>query len=260
VLQYAAAAFSYFKHGQNAQGTLVPKELPVKRNIILTGILALALVFGLTFTACGGKKDGGSSGGSSGADAKAAAAALKNAAPATDFNYELSEDGKGVVITGYTGKGGALVIPAVIEGLPVVRIDNNVFRGIVIREPGPGANLTSVVFPAGLTEIGGSAFDQCENLTTVVISASVKTLGNDVFNDCKNLTSVTFLGSGITLGIDCFQKCINLSELKFPDGEQAFILPPADSWGYISGINAFRDCTKLPLATRAKLKEWGFNI
>jgi hypothetical protein len=37
---------------------------------------------------------------------------------AGDFSVRLSEDGEGVIITGYTGKAARVIIPAIIEDLP----------------------------------------------------------------------------------------------------------------------------------------------
>jgi hypothetical protein len=214
----------------------------MKGRKILFGIAALvcaAMVVLAGLAACS-KKDsgaaasgessgGGSSGGSS---AKAAASALKGAAPASDFTYDLSEDGKGVVINKYTGNGGKLVIPAEIEGLPVVELGMLAFFGEYNSKYGPGYNITSVVIPA-----------------------SVKKIGDGCFNKIEKLTSVTFLGSDVTIGGRVFHDCINLSELNLPEGEN--ILKPTE--GDWSSKLAFEGCKKLPLAMRAKLKSWGFD-
>jgi hypothetical protein len=68
----------------------------------------------------------------------------------TDFNVELTPDGEGVIITGYTGTAMAVKIPATIQGMPV-------------REIGRGGSLgmrkvTSVVIPEGVIVIRKDAF------------------------------------------------------------------------------------------------------
>jgi hypothetical protein len=162
--------------------------------------------------------------------------------PASDFNYRLTDNEEksggfdGIVITGYTGKGGALVIPEKIEGFPVVIIWNAVFLGERGEYFGPGYNITSVIIPASVKWIGSSAFYQI-----------------------KKLTSVTLLGSSVTIGPGCFLNCINLSELKVPANGK--LVPYSrDSEDPITGMvmGSFKGCTKLPLAMRGKLKEWGF--
>ncbi|MDR2160350.1 MAG: leucine-rich repeat domain-containing protein [Treponema sp.] len=211
---------------------------------ILAGTAALALV--LMLAGCGGKKDGG--GGSAGAGGEAASAvdeaasvideaasAIAAAAPASDFTYDLNEDGKSIVINKYTGDGGALVIPAEIEGYPVTRLAEAAFYSEVSGYPqydpvGPGYFLTSVVIPA-----------------------SVKVIGDYCFSEIENLTSVTILGTDVELQLGAFVACENLSELIVPEGGK--VLKPGKY-----GEEAFYGCKKLPLAVRAKLKEWGFEI
>ena len=191
---------------------------------------ALVLIAAMAFTACS-KKEGGSGGSSDGGSASAVKG-LKET-PASDFNYKATDDGKGVVITKYSGNGGAVVIPAQIEGLPVVEIDAASFRG-EYRGPDVGYDITSVVIPA-----------------------SVKLISFNAFNKCEKLTSVTIMGTGVVLDGFAFGKCINLTEFKFPDNEKALI--PFDDEGHIRGTTAFEGCTKLPLAVRGKLKDMGFD-
>jgi hypothetical protein len=175
---------------------------------------------------------GGSSGGSSGggADAAKTASAPKGggkAAPASDFTYDASADGKGVVIKKYTGKGGKVVIPGEIEGLPVVELGHNSFEGENYDDP--GADLTAVVIPA-----------------------SVNLIGEAAFNECEKLASVTIQGSGVVIGRAAFASSTELAELVFPDGEKTLVIGEY-------GNDAFWDCKKLPLAMRAKLKDIGFT-
>jgi hypothetical protein len=193
------------------------------------GALALMLAFAAVLAACGGKKDGGGGEGG-GSDAAKAAKPAKGggkAAPASDFSYDASEDGKGVVIKRYTGKGGKVVIPGEIEGLPVVELGSFSFRGRNYDDP--GADLTSVVIPA-----------------------SVKLIGNEAFGYCEKLTSVTIQGSGVILEMGVFRACTELAELNIPDGDKALV--PAEY-----GSDAFSGCKKLPLAMRGKLNAMGFT-
>ena len=156
---------------------------------------------------------------------------IGRAAPASDFTYDLTGDGKGVKIVGYTGRGGAVVIPAKIEGYPVVEIKI-----------------------------------ESKRITSVVIPSSVKLIGMSSFSDNNNLTSVTIQGTGVVLEPWAFGSCINLTELKIPNGDN--VLLPASPLDYIEvlagAINAFAktpfsNCKKLPLAMRARLKAMGFD-
>jgi hypothetical protein len=211
-----------------------------KTRFYVFGVLALALTFGLVLAACGGKKDSGGRNGDAGSSGGGQASVSESGGkqtlvetPASDFTYDLSGDGKGVVIKKYTGEGGALVIPAEIEGFPVVELADESFSG---EDYGPGVYLTSVVIPSG-----------------------VKKIGDEAFRKCENLVSVTFQGSGAALGFLTFGECTELTDLKFPDDEKALIPSLNDLTGTEWGNTAFEVCKKLPLAMRAKLKAMGFN-
>src|SRR5688572_15449162 len=87
------------------------------------------------------------------------------------FNY--TTDNGAITITGYTGPGGALAIPATINGLPVTTIGNYAFQNRI--------NVTSVTIPNSVTSIGDSAFDYCTSLTSVTIPDSVTHIGDGAF-------------------------------------------------------------------------------
>ncbi len=100
----------------------------------------------------------------------------------TEGDYGFSSNGSTATITGYTGAGGAITLPATLGGVPVTAIGASAFSG--------KSGLTSVAFPAGLKTIGGSAFDSCSGLTTVTLPASVTTLSSGSFRACRNLTAI----------------------------------------------------------------------
>ena len=162
------------------------------------------------------------------------------AAPASDFTYDLTSDGKGVVIREYTGNGGALVIPAEIEGYPVMELNARAIYGEDSRSYGPGYNITSVVIPA-----------------------SVKKIGTGCFVRIENLKSVTIHGIGVEVHDAAFKDCLNLETLNIPNGDNTLI-PGAPSIyirgrGYDGGDDAFQGCKKLPLAMRSRLVGMGFT-
>ena len=133
-----------------------------------------------------------------------------------------------ITITGYSGAGGAIAIPSVINSLPVGCIAGNAFFNC--------ASLTGITFPNTLTNLGDLAFADCTALTGVVLPNLV--LGNDVFSNCVALTNVVFavsvtnisgaeffgcaaLASVIvptnvaTIGDSAFQNCYNLDAVYF---------------------------------------------
>jgi hypothetical protein len=78
-----------------------------------------------------------------------------------------------ITITGYSGFGGDVTIPGMINGLPV-------------------------------TSLGAESFFNRSNLTSVTIPDSVTNIGDDVFAKCSNLNGVIFLGDPPGIGLDVF--------------------------------------------------------
>ena len=76
--------------------------------------------------------------------------ALPAVVPA-QFLYEINSGA--IIITKYTGSGGAVAIPSTMTGLPVMRIGSHAFSA--------SYNLTSVTIPDSVTDIGWEAFSSC---------------------------------------------------------------------------------------------------
>lgn len=55
--------------------------------------------------------------------------------------------------------------------------------------------LTEVVIPEGVTEIGMWAFSDCTALTGITLPSSVTDIGEDAFYDCDSLTATVAEGS-----------------------------------------------------------------
>ena len=87
-----------------------------------------------------------------------------------------------VSITGYTDIEGRLVIPPLINGLPVTSIGEGAFSGCT--------QLTSVTIPESVTSIGERAFSGCSGLNIITIPKSVISIGNNGFSGCSGLRSI----------------------------------------------------------------------
>jgi len=169
-----------------------------------------------------------------------------NAATFGDFQYQLIDSGNAVKITGYTGAGGSISIPASIDGKPVTTLGAYSFAN---------DDVTVVVIPDNVTVIGDHAFDTCTDLVTVTIGNGVISIGNYSFSDCDILSTVNMGTNVVSIGMGAFQYnyalvSINLSSVV-TIGDYAFL--SCDSLtnvvlgeGLTSiGHGAFYDCVLL---------------
>lgn len=78
--------------------------------------------------------------------------------------------------------------------------------------------LTEVVVPATIAEIGEDAFRSALNLQTVRISEGVTSIGESAFLGCNNLTYVFLPDSLRTIGPFAFASCTALTSLFVPEG------------------------------------------
>ena len=183
---------------------------------------ALVLIAAMAFTACS-KKEGGSGG---------SAGAVKGLTetPASDFSFDLTSDGQGIVIKGYTGNGGVVRIPATIEDIPVKEIGMFALRGVFRGDINPANAITEVILPASVTIIDQFAFENMENLTKVTFSDGLQEIRFRAFRDCSELNNLVFPDS--------------ISSIKFGSDDVSLV---------------FEGCKKLPIATRQKLQELGYK-
>jgi hypothetical protein len=128
------------------------------------------------------------------------------------FNYTI--DNRAIIITKYTGFGGAVTIPSTITGLPVTRIGDTAFSDCT--------NLTSVTIPNSVTGIGNDAFDGCTSLASVTIPNSVTNIWSYTFASCSNLKGVYFQGNAPNSGPSVFEGDNNVT---------VYYLPGTTGWG-----------------------------
>ena len=98
-----------------------------------------------------------------------------------DLTYEIA-DGEVTITDCDEAARGELVIPAEIQGLPVISIGFRAFFG-------PNS-LTSITIPDGVTYIGYGAFSNCIGLSSITIPDSVTSIGDSAFWNCTGLTSI----------------------------------------------------------------------
>ena len=149
-----------------------------------------------------------------------------------DWTYSVS--GSEATITGYSGDGGAVEIPAAVNGISVVEVGsgdliNNIFGN-------GNTTVTSVTIPDSVTSIRDFAFGYCTNLTSITIPDSVTSIGDIAFANCTNLISVTIGNSVTSIGKAAFS-FTSLTSVTIPDSVTSI------------GEDAFYACTNLTSAT-----------
>ena len=113
-----------------------------------------------------------------------------------DFTYTVSEDGNGIVITGYTGSQTNLVIPSVIDEKPVISIGKKAFENQY--------NITSIEFPETLLTIDDYAFRGCSKINNLQFPDSLVSIGVESFFNCAGLMSISLSENTYNIGYQAF--------------------------------------------------------
>ena len=94
------------------------------------------------------------------------------------------------------------------------------------------ATLAKVTLPDSLRRIGARAFAETA-LSEVKLPVGVTEIGESAFRECQNLKTVTMARGGPEIGASAFQGCIRLERFQLPEGTMAI------------GGSAFEGCTGL---------------
>ena len=134
---------------------------------------------------------------------------------------EVSSDCTYAEVAGYSGVFTRVNIPSTYSNLPVKSICAEVFKN--------KHNISKVIIPDSVTNIGNSAFYDCESLTSVTFgdNSKLESIGDWAFSRCDSLTSVTIPDSVTNIGEWAFMGCVRLPALEIPRsvtsiGEGAF--------------------------------------
>jgi hypothetical protein len=128
-------------------------------------------------------------------------------APAKAQQFVWVTNNGTIAISGYSGPGVDVIIPATITGLPVTRIGGGAFAR---------TRITGVTIPYGVISVDVQAFDSCGELVTATVPDSVVSLGVHAFYYCTSLQSLT-LGTNLSsIGHYAFLNCTSLTNLTLP--------------------------------------------
>ncbi|HZR15733.1 MAG TPA: leucine-rich repeat domain-containing protein [Verrucomicrobiae bacterium] len=145
--------------------------------------------------------------------------ALVASAIGAEAQYTVVTNGATVAITQYSGPGGSVVIPSIINGFAVAAIGPQAF--------GFNATITNVTIPASVLTIGAGAFTDCTGLTGISIGNKVGTINDNAFFNCTSLAAVQLPNSVTNVGIQAFYNCVSLTTVSIPPslisiGKEAF--------------------------------------
>ena len=100
-----------------------------------------------------------------------------------------------------------------------------------------GTPLTRVAIPAGVGNIGASAFEYWSSLTNATIAYSVTNIAENAFAECANLTEVYFTGNAPTADGSVFSNLGYNSQFDYPYTyyvSTAYYLPGTTGWAEFS--------------------------
>lgn len=124
--------------------------------------------------------------------------------------FELEYDGDGARLVGYHGNQETVWIPE-----EVTAIDDYVFAG--------HKEISKIVFPNALQEIGVKAFSGCTGIVTLLFPSAVRLICDYAFENCISLRYACVDDAGkpewIEFGQRPFDGCIALEEVRLPEPE-----------------------------------------
>lgn len=136
--------------------------------------------------------------------------------PVSDFLYEETDDGDGVVVS-YIGESTDVVIPETIDGKPVTEIGST----FAYREMPDGKShinfaITSVWMPDTVRTISNHAFEDLDSLESVRLSEGLQTIGFAAFRRCTALKSITLPEGLEKIEAETFSGTTSLKEITIP--------------------------------------------
>ena len=144
--------------------------------------------------------------------------------------YGRTSTGSLIVQNGRTAKCTTIGIPAQINGMPVIGVDERAFanssvknillpKTVILVDEGAfynALNLKTVEFESERVALGRNAFTGCFKLQKIK-GKTLQTTGESVFYQCKNLTEIEAEFSG-EVWRNTFGLCKRLQEIQFADG------------------------------------------
>ena len=140
------------------------------------------------------------------------------AAPEDDYAFDDVGDGT-VEISRYTGSDTTILIPAKLDGKPVVSIGDMAFYMLDVYGD---VYIMNVTMPVSLKTIGVSAFDTNSNLRYVTLNEGLETIGDNAFDFCPQLQSINIPSTVTHIGNQVFANDENLRSITVAEGNKNY--------------------------------------
>jgi hypothetical protein len=122
--------------------------------------------------------------------------------PARHLIYAITNNA--IVLTDYIGNESDVALPSSLNGMPVVTIGENACLL---------CTFTNITIPNSVTNVGESAFGDCNSLTSIMIPETVCGAADYWFAYCTNLTTISIPSTLTRLGYGLFLGCSSLREI-----------------------------------------------
>jgi hypothetical protein len=106
----------------------------------------------------------------------------------------------------------------------------------------PKGRLGGYNVPDTVTNIGDSAFADCDRLTDIMIPNSVNYIGYSAFDNCTALASITIPNSVVSLGESALSNCAGLTSIVLPESITNL------DWSVFAGCTGLKNLTVNPLS------------
>ena len=185
------------------------------KNRILFLMLALYLIFTLVGCSGGGRssaptnptsKDTTSSSANTTKDSRSKDDTSEASASNGEYEYTDIPVSGGLDLTKYLGTDLDIIIPSKINGIPVVSLN------VTFSKSDHCKDITSVVVPDSVYQIGYATFANCSSLVSVTLPNSVTNIGKEAFFGCTALTSITIPNGVTDIGNFAFDGCRSLPD------------------------------------------------
>ena len=130
------------------------------------------------------------------------------------LKYEVYKDHVAITDCDRSAEG-EMMIPGMIEGLPVTSIKEYAFSGC--------SSLESITIPDNVTSIKEYAFSGCSSLESITIPDSITEIRWNAFEDCSSLESITIPDNVTSIRTYAFSGCSSLTAIHVDPENQNYM-------------------------------------